>query len=115
MLHHVSFGVKDLNRAADFYDATLEPSAYIRLWSAFDDEEETQAVGYGELSGGDKLALKQHPSTAPGLEFHSAFSASSPEAINQFYKAAISHGGKDNCATAQTIMLHTSSFSTATA
>lgn len=25
MLHHVSFDVKDLKRAADFYDAALEP------------------------------------------------------------------------------------------
>jgi catechol 2,3-dioxygenase-like lactoylglutathione lyase family enzyme len=31
MLHHLSFGVRDLARAAAFYDATLSALGYVRV------------------------------------------------------------------------------------
>ncbi|MCX2860356.1 VOC family protein [Paucibacter sp. PLA-PC-4] len=98
MLHHLSFGVRDLRRAADFYDAVLQPLGYVRVWTDFEGDEDTQAVGYGEPGGGDKLALKQCPNgaIAPGPGFHLAFSAPSREAVNHFHEAAMRSGGKDN-------------------
>lgn len=98
MLHHLSFGVRDLRRAAEFYDAVLQPLGYVRVWTDFEGDDDTQAVGYGEPGGGDKLALKQCPNgaIAPGPGFHLAFSAPSREAVNRFHEAAMRSGGKDN-------------------
>jgi len=33
MLHHLSFGVSNLDRAAAFYDAVLSALGYVRVWS----------------------------------------------------------------------------------
>lgn len=98
MLHHISFGVTNLRRAADFYDAVLAPLGYVRVWSDFAGDPDTQAVGYGKPGGDDELALKQYPnaSVAAGPGFHLAFAASNRDAVDRFYEAAIRHGGKDN-------------------
>lgn len=92
MLHHLSFGVADLKRAGDFYDAALEPLGYVRVWS------DSTAVGYGRAGGGDKFALKLIPDglVIPGRGFHLAFSAQSREAVDRFHAAALTHGGRDN-------------------
>jgi catechol 2,3-dioxygenase-like lactoylglutathione lyase family enzyme len=92
MLHHISFGVKDLERSATFYDATLSSLGYVRVWA-----DET-AVGYGYPGGDDKLAiqLRSADATAPGPGFHLAFSAPSREAVALFHEAALQNGGKDN-------------------
>ena len=34
MLSHVSLGVQDLGKAAEFYDAVLGALGYVRLWTA---------------------------------------------------------------------------------
>jgi hypothetical protein len=33
MLHHISRGALNIERAARFYDAALEPLGYVRVWS----------------------------------------------------------------------------------
>ena len=33
MLHHISFGVTNLERSAAFYDATLSALGYLRVWA----------------------------------------------------------------------------------
>ena len=98
MLHHLSFGVTDLRRSTDFYDAALAPLGYKRAWTDFEGDPDTHAVGYGEAGGGDKLALKQMAAAtlAPGPGFHLAFSAPSREAIDRFHEAALARGGTDN-------------------
>ena len=48
MLHHISLGVADLERAARFYDTALATLGYVRVWS------DATAVGYGLPGGGDK-------------------------------------------------------------
>ena len=91
MLHHLSFGVRDLARAGAFYDAVLAPLGFVRVW---DDDE---AIGYGEPGGGDKLALKLVPEvTLPGAGFHLAFGASTREQVAAFHAAALRHGGQCN-------------------
>lgn len=92
MLHHISFAVEDLARAASFYDAALSSLGYTRVWA-----DET-AVGYGLPGGGDKFAIKSRPNgtVAPGEGFHVAFAAPSRTAVDSFYRAAIAHGGRDN-------------------
>ena len=98
MLHHISLGVNCLERSAAFYDAVLKPLGYIRVWSDVDGAPDTHAVGYGSEGGGDKLALKQRPDQLVmlGAGFHLAFTAPSREAVDQFYAAALKHGGRDH-------------------
>ena len=92
LLHHLSFAVTDLARSAAFYDAALSTLGYVRVWA-----DET-AVGYGSAGGGDKFALKLRSGgvVVPGEGFHVAFAAPSREAVANFYKTALDHGGKDN-------------------
>jgi catechol 2,3-dioxygenase-like lactoylglutathione lyase family enzyme len=102
MLHHLSLGVTDIERAAGFYDAILAPLGYVRVWSDLRPGQSGQAVGYGTHGGGDRLALKQKRNTrganpqaaTPG--FHLAFAAPSPAAVRAFHTAALAHGGRDN-------------------
>lgn len=98
MLHHLSLGVFDLERAATFYDAALAPLGFVRVWSDIRPGEPDQAVGYGPPDGGDKLALKQQggAARAPGPGFHIAFAAPSRTAIEAFHAAALAAGGTDN-------------------
>ena len=92
MLHHISLGVSDLERAAGFYDAALGPLGYARVWT------DATAIGYGEPGGGDKLAIKLRTegAIAPGPGFHLALSAPDRDAVIRFHEAALQHGGRDN-------------------
>ncbi|WP_425258490.1 VOC family protein [Rubrivivax sp. RP6-9] len=97
MLHHISIGAKDIERAARFYDTVLEPLGYARVWTDLRPGEEEQAVGYGPLGSGDKLAVKQVPQSVPQIPgFHIAFAAPSRAAVSAFYAAALANGGTDN-------------------
>jgi catechol 2,3-dioxygenase-like lactoylglutathione lyase family enzyme len=92
LLHHVSFGVSDLQAMAAFYDAVLAPLGQVRVWDG------PRSVGYGLPGQGDKLLLNLredgvHP---PGAGFHVAFGADSREAVDRFHAAALAHGGTDN-------------------
>lgn len=98
MLHHISLGVSDIDRAAAFYDAALAPLGYVRVWDDLSPGADDQAVGYGIAGGGDKLAIKlrrkgQRP---PGPGFHLAFAAPDRQAVAAFHAAALAHGGGDN-------------------
>lgn len=97
MLHHLSLGVRDIERAAAFYDACLAPLGYRRVWSDLRPGENDQAVGYGVRDGEDRLALKQVLAPVPDVPgFHLAFSADSTEAVRAFHAAALAAGGRDN-------------------
>ena len=98
MLHHISLGVSDIDRAAAFYDAALAPLGYVRVWEDLSPGADDQAVGYGVAGGGDKLAIKlrrkgQRP---PGPGFHLAFAAPDRQAVAAFHAAALAHAGRDN-------------------
>ena len=92
MLHHLSFAVADLARSAAFYDATLAPLGYVRVWA------NSTAIGYGRPGGGDKFAIKLRSSeiTVPAPGFHVAFAAPGREAVDAFHRAALASGGRDN-------------------
>ncbi len=91
MLHHVSFAVADLQKAAVFYDAALAALGFRRVFEA------ATAIGYGVEDGKDKLCLKQRDgATPPGPGFHMAFTAPSHDAVHAFHVAALGHGGVDN-------------------
>ena len=98
MLHHISIGLTQIERAVAFYDAALRPLGYIRVWSDLRSGEEGQAVGYGSPGGEDMLALKQVSSLAEGFMpgFHIAFAAKSRQAVIEFHASALLAGGTDN-------------------
>jgi catechol 2,3-dioxygenase-like lactoylglutathione lyase family enzyme len=98
MLHHASFGVADIERAARFYDAALGALGYVRVWEDLRPGEAGQAVGYGVPGGGDKLAIKsvEAGQGAPGAGFHLAFAAPDQRSVIDFHAAALSQGGVDN-------------------
>jgi catechol 2,3-dioxygenase-like lactoylglutathione lyase family enzyme len=92
LLHHVSFGVSNLEAMAAFYDAVLAPLGQVRVWDG------PRSVGYGLPGQGDKLLLNLRDGGphAPGQGFHLAFNAGSRQAVDQFHAAALAHGGRDN-------------------
>ena len=98
MIHHLSLGVTHLHRSARFYDAVLAPLGYVRVWTDFEGDPGTLAVGYGRDGAGDTLALKQVVGRAllPWPGFHMAFAAPSRDAVHRFHAAAMQHGGVDN-------------------
>ena len=99
MLHHLSFGVVDLARSANFYDVVLAPLGYVRVWTheAGAGHKEA-AVGYGIPGADDVFAirLRQQGVVAPSEGFHLAFRAPSQEAATAFHQAALACGGQDN-------------------
>jgi catechol 2,3-dioxygenase-like lactoylglutathione lyase family enzyme len=91
MLHHISFGVRDLNLSAAFYDAALGALGFRRVF-----ENET-AIGYGFVDGEDLFSLKLRPgAAAPGAGFHLAFAASCRAAVDAFHRDSLRVGGQDN-------------------
>lgn len=91
MLHHISLGVRDLDRAGAFYDATLGALGYRRVF------KDDTAIGYGLVDDEDLLCLKLRDNAhAPGAGFHLAFAASSRAQVDAFYAAALASGGTGN-------------------
>jgi catechol 2,3-dioxygenase-like lactoylglutathione lyase family enzyme len=92
MIHHVSLGVSDLERAAAFYDAVLTPLGYRRTF-----EVEGVAIAYGEKLPefwiGRPLDASRPVSAGNGT--HIAFAAPSRDAIAQFHVAALDNGAAD--------------------
>ena len=93
MIHHISLGVSDLERAAAFYDAVLTPLGYRRIF-----EVEGLAIAYGEKLpefwiGG---ALDESRPVSAGNGTHVAFAAPSPEAVDRLHAAALEHGADDD-------------------
>ena len=96
MLHHISLGAEDIERAVRFYDAALAPLGYVRVWTDLRPGEVGQAIGYGTPGSGDELAIKQVMQPIPSIPgFHVAFSAPSRAAVTAFHAAALAAGGRD--------------------
>ena len=91
MISHVSVGVKDIAKAGQFYDATLAPLGYKRLFDS------AEALGYGADSPQFwvmKVARPVPADEASGLHF--CFDAPSRASVEQFHGAALKAGGKDH-------------------
>src|ERR1700761_8725717 len=91
MLHHVSIGVRNVERAADFYDAVLGVLGYRRVMEFL-----PHGIGYGDKTPmfWVQLPHDQQPASI-GNGVHIAFAASSRLAVDAFHRTAISRGGKD--------------------
>jgi|SRR5580658_8044243 catechol 2,3-dioxygenase-like lactoylglutathione lyase family enzyme len=102
MLSYVYFGTNDLERAVHFYEAVLAPLDMRRCITG-DPEWDCVAVGWGtyEDAGVRELAFwigkpfNQQPATA-GNGSMVAFGARSWRAVDEFYEAALAHGGSSD-------------------
>ena len=94
MLHHVSVGVRDVARAATFYDPVLKALGYKRVA-----DYSPGAIAYGEAKGKPEFWIglphdQGTPSSGNGT--HVGFSAKSKAAVMKFHEAALKAGGSNN-------------------
>jgi catechol 2,3-dioxygenase-like lactoylglutathione lyase family enzyme len=92
MLHHVSIGVADVARAAQFYDRALKELGYKRVLEFL-----PYGIGYGDAQPAFWVQLphdQQAASTGNGV--HIAFNATSEDMIRAFHRAAVEAGGTDD-------------------
>jgi catechol 2,3-dioxygenase-like lactoylglutathione lyase family enzyme len=91
MLHHVSVGVADVERAAQFYDAVLSKLGFKRVMEVL-----PYGIAYGIRMPQFWVQLP-HDQGAPsgGNGTHIAFNASTKAAVNAFHAAALAAGGRD--------------------
>jgi catechol 2,3-dioxygenase-like lactoylglutathione lyase family enzyme len=89
MLHHVSVGVRDVARAAQFYDAVLATLGYKRVMEFL-----PYAVAYGDKNPEFWVQLPSDRNPASvGNGVHIGFAARSKVAIHAFHRAALGAGG----------------------
>ena len=92
MLHHVSVGVADVERAAKFYDAVLGALGYKRIM-----EYMPYALAYGETAPNFWVQLPHNQQAAShGNGGHIGFAARSKAAVDTFHRMALEHGGTDD-------------------
>jgi catechol 2,3-dioxygenase-like lactoylglutathione lyase family enzyme len=91
MLNHISVGVRDVAKAAAFYDKVLKTLGYKRVM-----EFMPYAVAYGDGTPEFWIGLP-HNQKAPsvGNGTHISFNARNKAAVSAFHAAALASGGKD--------------------
>jgi catechol 2,3-dioxygenase-like lactoylglutathione lyase family enzyme len=91
MLHHVSIGVADVERAARFYDAVLKALGFKRVM-----EFMPYGIGYGAAAPEFWVQLPHDGGAASaGNGVHICFSAKDKKAVHAFHAAALKAGGSD--------------------
>lgn len=94
MLHHVSVGVRDVERAARFYDPVLKTLGYRRVMEFL-----PHAIGYGESRERPEFWIQLPHNQQPasnGNGVHVAFLAKSRQVVGKFHEAALKQGGSNN-------------------
>jgi catechol 2,3-dioxygenase-like lactoylglutathione lyase family enzyme len=94
MLDHVGFAVSDLEKARHFYQTALAPLGIMLIYDISAEQTDGEAyLGFGEdqrpyfwVGTGERVQGR----------LHVAFLAKSRNLVDQFYRAAIAAGGKDN-------------------
>jgi catechol 2,3-dioxygenase-like lactoylglutathione lyase family enzyme len=93
MLHHVSVGVRDVERSAKFYDPVLKTLGYRRVMEFL-----PHAIGYGETRERPEFWIQlphdQQPASN-GNGVHVAFLARGRLAVSRFHDAALKAGGSN--------------------
>lgn len=93
MIHHVSLGTNDVARSRGFYDAVL-PILGLRLLKATD---ESADYGVSAVLFSLETPVDGKPASA-GNGTHIAFDAGGRVPVDEFYAAALRHGGTDGAA-----------------
>lgn len=91
MLHHVSVGVRDVERAATFYDAVLGALGYKRIMEFL-----PYAIGYGEEHPQFWIQLPHNQQIATaGNGVHISFIARSRSQVDRFHDTAMELGAQN--------------------
>jgi len=93
MLHHVSVGVRDVERAAKFYDPVLKTLGYRRVMEFL-----PHAIAYGESRDRPEFWIGQPQNQQPansGNGVHVAFLAKTRQMVSKFHDAALKQGGSN--------------------
>ena len=92
MFHHISVGVRDVARAATFYDAVLGALGYKRVMEFL-----PHAIGYGDKQPSFWIQLPRgQQEMTSGNGAHVSFAGFSKAAIESFHAVALTHGGADD-------------------
>ena len=95
MLHHVSLGTTDIERAKAFYDAVLPTLGCGERYDVEFPDTGLIAMGYGQTRDRPQFWI-QYPadrqSAGPGNGSHVALSAGTRRDVDAFYRAAIDAG-----------------------
>jgi len=89
MFDHVKFGVTDYAASKAFFLEALEPPGVAVV------SEVNPAYGV-ELSTGGNASLCLYRSVERPAPLHLAFTAENRQQVEDFYRAALAAGGKDN-------------------
>lgn len=94
MIDHMNIKVADFERAKAFYDAAFAPLGASLLYMVpMEYSNGVKMGGYGR----ERPVYWLHEGTPPaGYHQHIAFAANTRTEVDEFYKAAIAAGGKDN-------------------
>ena len=91
MIHHVSFGTNDIEKARAFYDPVLAVLGLRRL------KQDDSGIHYGT---GDILFSLVTPvdgqAASPGNGAHVAFQARDQSMVREFHRTALLHGGSED-------------------
>ena len=86
MIDHIAIAVADLNRSKQFFTAALAPLGYKVIFDL------QNAVGMGS-QGFPAFWIDGGPPRGPS---HLAFAASNRAVVDEFHRAALAAGGRDN-------------------
>jgi catechol 2,3-dioxygenase-like lactoylglutathione lyase family enzyme len=91
MFDHVSLGVRNMARSRRFYDSALAPLGFAALSVGAD------SLGYGKAAVALWLSVSASPVPAdPKSGLHFCFSAPSRAAVDEFHRAGLASGERDN-------------------
>jgi catechol 2,3-dioxygenase-like lactoylglutathione lyase family enzyme len=86
LIDHLALRVRDVRRSRTFYERALEPFGVKVV-------ESSQGPGFAIEGGGDFWIGEGEPPAAP---VHVAFAAADRATVDEFHRAAVEAGGRDN-------------------
>jgi catechol 2,3-dioxygenase-like lactoylglutathione lyase family enzyme len=95
---HISIGVRDMKKAAAFYDVVLGKIGYTRVMPV-EVNGVLLGIGYGETPGKPEFWIGlpyNQASASPGNGVHIAFDCATRAQVDAFYIAAVERGGRDD-------------------
>mgnify|MGYP001093192662 FL=1 len=89
MIDHTGLTVRDLEKSKQFYERALAPLGYAVIMEI----PGGHGVGFGEPPKPDFWIIRGEPNEP---RIHIAFRAASRAVVDEFYRAALAAGGRDN-------------------
>jgi catechol 2,3-dioxygenase-like lactoylglutathione lyase family enzyme len=94
MLDHMGFAVSEYARSKRFYEVALAPLSITLLMEVT--PEQTGAGSHAGFGADDKAFFWVGDNWKAAIGVHVAFTAESRKVVDEFYRAALQAGGRDN-------------------